>query len=168
MNRKKFISGIILLGSICSILIAILFYTHYIATSRLDPESITKPMIANQISNYIFDLRAVPTDVTISAEYLRKVQAMSSADLWNKSVRSNMILRYQPNHPLISVTVNSVIQISADIWQVNWEELLNGHKTKWQAIISFSVNNSITDKQMRTYNILGILVNDITISQESV
>lgn len=166
MNRKKFISIIILVGSMCSILIAILFYTHY-ATSRLDPESITKPMIANQISNYIFDLRSAPTDVTISSEYLRKIRAMSVADLWNKSVRNNMIQRYQPNHPLISVTVNSVIQIRTDIWQVNWEELSNGHKTKWKAMISLSVNNSIADHQMRTYNILGILVNNITINQES-
>jgi type IV secretory pathway TrbF-like protein len=162
--------GLIYIGK-ASKFIPMVFYTDRngamfyggIATEKLE---VTEPMVANQLAQYIQGLREVPKDIAVRTEDVRKVLMMSTPTLYSQIATPNFELRYKEDAPLVYIKIKNVLPLSANAYQIDWEENSDNRITTWRASISFTMDNEINDPKVRLYNPLGILVNGININQE--
>lgn len=166
------ITGLIFIGT-KSKFIPMVFYTDRngsmvyggIASEKLE---ITDGMIENQLQAYISGLRQVPTDIAVRTEYVRKVKMLSDQKVYDEVAIPTFEERYKDGAPNIYIKVRNVLPINATTYQIDWDENIAGSPTttSWKASISFTMNNEITDPQVRLYNPLGIEINGLNINQE--
>lgn len=133
-----------------------------------DVLKITQPMLANQLKDFIIDLRQIPQDTELKNQYMHKVKMMSTSDLFTNSIIPMVKDRYIANSgKTIKVTIKNVLPISKNTWQVDWEEQ-NGDMPadKFKGSITFTLNQNIDDPEVLLYDPLGIVVSDININQE--
>ncbi|MCC2624354.1 MAG: Conjugal transfer protein [Burkholderiales bacterium] len=133
-----------------------------------DVLKITQPMLANQLKDYIVDLRQIPQDTELKSQYMRKVKMMSTAELFTNSIIPTVKDRYIANTgKTVKVTIKNVLPISKNTWQVDWEEQSGDLPAdKFKGTITFTLNQNIEDPAVLLYDPLGIVVSDININQE--
>ncbi|MCC2645156.1 MAG: conjugal transfer protein TrbF, partial [Burkholderiales bacterium] len=129
---------------------------------------ITQPMLANQLKDYIIDLRQIPQDIELKDQYMRKVKMMSTPDLFTNSVIPMIKNRYTANEgKTLKVTIKNILPISKNTWQIDWEEQVGDMPAdRFKGTVTFTLNQDIVDPAILLYDPLGIVVSDININQE--
>ena len=168
------VSGMIWLSS-QSKFIPMVFYTDQngamgfggIANQRL---KITQPMIANQLKDYIIDLRQLPLDDDLRNQYLRQVKMMTVPDLFNNTLVPAIMERYKSNvGRSIKVNITNVYPVNKGqtTWTVEWDETVGSTTIgSFKGSISFTLDSTIVDPLILLYDPLGMVINDVNINQE--
>jgi type IV secretory pathway TrbF-like protein len=132
-----------------------------------------KRITSAQLAEFIQNARSVTADTFVQKRWLDKVYSLSSASavaFLNDYFRVNDPFSSSKS-TLISVDVSTVLPLSQNSWQVEWQEtrrgndgLING-KTHWQAILGVEFFVPKTPEEFMS-NPTGMLLNSISWSQQ--
>ncbi len=141
-----------------------LVYSGIVTDQLQNPQ----PYIANQLQEYIVNLRQVPQDVVLKDQYMHKVKMMSTHELFTNTVIPMITDRYMNNiGKTVKVSIRNTIQISKNTWQLDWDEKVGEMPSnRFKGAITFSLDPAITDPAILLYDPLGMVISDININQE--
>ena len=125
------------------------------------------------LSEYVQNARSITSDPMVQKRWLDKIYASSS-----QQVASYLNDYYRNNDPfsksksaLIAVDVNTVLPLSENSWQVDWEETSRGidgmifGKIRWRALIGTQIIPPKSQDEMML-NPAGILIQSISWTQQ--
>lgn len=149
---------------------------YVIALDQLgDPVAFARPaagspvaqrILEAQLASWVWNARTVLSDPQAQKALLRKVYAMTGTDA------AGFLNRYYSDHPpfgdfSVAVTITSVLPISPDTWQVNWDEQRSENSqpqavAHWKAEITTGIDPKLAESpRVLLDNPLGIFVRAI-------
>lgn len=130
-----------------------------------------KKYIPSQLVDYINALYSIPIDIQQRKYNISKVQLMTENNYFHHNLKMFLVNNYKENGTQsVSVRVNLISEIGSNIWQVDWQKLINNQpEAYYKTTISISINNiDNINSLVLLYNPLGILINNVnTVSRVS-
>lgn len=128
--------------------------------------AISQRIVEAQVANWLWNARSVLADASAQKVLINRVYDMVGSDA------ASYLSQYYSAHPpfgfVTNVTITSVLPISKDTFQVNWDEtkVLNGQNQPvqhWKANITTGQDEKLADNpQVMLNNPLGLFIRNIS------
>ena len=134
--------------------------------------AVAQRIIAAQVANWLWEARTVVPGTAAQKALLARVYAMlgqKAAGIMNRWYHAHT--PFAADGETVNVQITSVLPISPNTWQVNWNEtVFQGGETRsnsvWKAEITTGRDRKLADTaQARLFNPLGIYIRNITWTQ---
>jgi type IV secretion system protein VirB5 len=131
--------------------------------------AINQRIVEAQVANWLWNARSVLSDPAAQKILIGRVYDMVSSDA------ATYLNQYYSAHPpfgfVANVTITSVLPISKDTYQINWDEAMiqNGQSQPirhWKANLTTAQDTKLADNpQVMLTNPLGLFIKNVTWTQ---